>query len=128
VEERGELRVYGDGTFVLKVSDFDVKAFDLSVELGTVSMAVNGESENVSYKGRGFLTQADLFFLDDLSFVEICHDILDVCLFFGVRLACAVGFQELLNAAITGIDDASAFLYDSIFGLDLLQEMGNLGR
>jgi len=57
--------------------------------------------------------------LDDLSFVEIRHDILDVCLLFGVRLACAVGFEELLNANIAGIDNASAFLDDSIFGLDL---------
>jgi len=128
VEERWELWVYGDGAFVLEVSDLDVEAFNLSVELGSFSMAVKGESENVSYEGRGFLTQTNLLVLDILGFVEICHDILDVGLFFGVRLACAVGFQELLNAAIAGIDDASAFLDDSIFGLDLLQEMGNLGR
>lgn len=128
VEERGELGVDGDGTFVLEVSDFDVEAFDLSVELGTVSIGVKGESENVSYEGCGFLTQTDLLLLDDLSFVEICHHILDVRLLFGVRLACAVGLQEFLNADITSIDDASAFLDNSIFGLNLLQEMGNLGR
>lgn len=92
MQEGRELRVYGDGTFVLKVSDLDVKAFDLSVELRTISMAVKGKSENVAYKGRGFLTQSNLLLLDDLSFVEICHDILDVCLLLGVRLACAVGF------------------------------------
>lgn len=120
VEERGELRVYGDGTFVLEVSYFDVKAFDLSVELRIVSVAVKGENENLSYEGRGLLTQTNLLLLDDLGSVEVCHDIFDVCLFFGIWLACAVGFQKLLNAAIAGIDDASAFLNDSIFGLDLL--------
>ncbi len=33
VEERGELGVWLDGAFVLEITDFEVEAFDLAVQL-----------------------------------------------------------------------------------------------
>ena len=81
-----------------------------------------------TYQSCGFFAQADLLFLDDLGFIEVRHDILNKRLFFRIRLASARRFQKFLDTGFAGIDDASAFLDDSILSLDLLQQVCDLGR
>lgn len=54
VEQGRQLRVDRDGSFVLEISDFQVKSSDLPVE-----------------QGRGFVTQGNFLLLDDSGFVEV---------------------------------------------------------
>ena len=37
MEKRGQLWVYGNSAFILQIPDFDVKTFDLSIELNSIS-------------------------------------------------------------------------------------------
>lgn len=65
--------------------------------------------------------------MNDLCFVVVCHGVFAVAVFFGVELAAAVHFQELLDAVIAGCYVRSAFLDDAVFGLDFFEEMLDLG-
>lgn len=47
MEQRRKLRIYSNGAFILKITDFDIKAFDLSVKLG-ISGWILREETNVS--------------------------------------------------------------------------------
>ena len=77
------MRVNGDGTFVLEITDFEVQSFDLAVEQYGSSV-----------------TESDLFFLEGLSLVVVCKDNLGVPFLFWVYLLCTVRFDELLDTCI----------------------------
>ena len=137
VEQGGELRVRLDRPFVLEVADLEVEAFDLAVQLGRGD--VNEDRSTFAlglrkclpgkgtYQQSGLLAQADFFLLDDLRFVEVGHDVFAVAFFLWVRLTGSVQLEELLDAVVAGRDDVAALLDDSIFGLDLFEEMGDFG-
>lgn len=80
-----------------------------------------------TYQQSGLLAQANLFLLDHLRFVEVGHDVFAIAFFFGIRLTGSVQLEELLDAVVASRDDVSALLDDSIFGLDLFEEMGDFG-
>ena len=80
------------------------------------------------YQGRSFLTQANFLLLDDLRLVEVGHNILDACIFLWIGLASAIGFQELLDAAVSGVDIATTLLNDAILGLNLFKQVRYFSR
>lgn len=80
-----------------------------------------------TYQQSSFLTQADFFFLDNLRFVEVGHDVFAISFFFGIRLTGSVQLEELLNANVAGCNEVSALLDHSIFGLDFFEKMSDFG-
>ncbi len=64
--------------------------------------------------------------MDGLSFVKVGKNGFAVDFLFGVRLTGAVRFQELLDAAVTGVGSGAAVLNHSVFGLDFLHQVGDL--
>lgn len=79
-----------------------------------------------TYEESSFLTQANLFILDNLGFIILSHDSLAIYLVFGNWLASPIHFDKFLNTAIAACDLVLTFLHDSVFGLDFLQEMLDL--
>ena len=71
-----------------------------------------------AYEQGGFFTESNFFVLDGLGFVEVGEDGFGVDVLFWVRLAGAVGLEELLNAVIADVDGGAAFLDYSVFGVD----------
>lgn len=121
VQQRGKLWVYGYCAFVLEISDFDVQAFNLSVELTMLAGTIQKSLTLSTYESCSLLTQADFLLLDNLRLVEIGHGILDIRVLLWIGLAGPVGLKELLNAVVSRVDYTAALLDDSIFGLDLLE-------
>ena len=85
------------------------------------------ENGRETYQQSGLLAQAHFFLLDNLRFVEVGHDVFAIAFFFGVWLTGSVELEEFLDAAVASCDDISALLNDSVFGLDLLEKMGDFG-
>jgi hypothetical protein len=56
--------------------------------------------------------------LESFCSFEIVLNDFAVAFFFGVWLACSVQLDELLDAVIAGCDGISAFLDNSIFGVN----------
>ena len=81
-----------------------------------------------TYQQSSLVTQAHLFLLDNLRFVEVGHDVFAIAFFLGVWLTGSIKLEELLDAAVAGCNYVSALLNDSIFGLDFFEKMRDFGR
>lgn len=128
------MRVWLDSAFVLEIADFEVEAFDLAVQLERLYQQdlknlrrVGKGRERETYQQSSLLTQPNLFFLDNLRFVEVGHDVFAIAFFFGVWLTSAIHFEKFLNATVASCNDISALLDNSIFGLDFFEKMGDFG-
>lgn len=79
-----------------------------------------------THKKNSFVTQADLFFLDDLGFVEIGHGVFAVVFILRVWLASTIHLEEFLDTVVAGCDNISAFLDEFVFGFDFFEKVLNL--
>ena len=126
LEQRGQLWVDGYRAFILEILDLYVQALDLSIKL-IHWQVVQLRKWKQTYEYCGFLTQAYFLLLNDLRLIEAGHNVLHICVLLRIDLTSTIGFDELLDAVISCIDNAATLLDQAILGLDLFEQVRYFG-